>query len=133
MSKKNKGLKKKLKNLSENVKGILDKIDAQKLPPPRPRVIESTDAGSGVGSNNFHVRFRDAEIALLHNSTIRTRIHLATDDQGQNEAERTNSYIGKLLSSCNSEPGPIPDLRVIKTYFGHIPYLSICFEWSHHS
>lgn len=37
---------------------------------------------------------RDAEIARLHNSTGRNRIHRARNDSGQNEAERTNAAIG---------------------------------------
>ena len=35
--------------------------------------------------SNFEVRFRDAEIALLHNSDQRARLHRATNDSGQNE------------------------------------------------
>ena len=46
---------------------------------------------------NFEVRFRDAEIALLHNSDRRARLHRATNDSGQNEAERSNACIGDAL------------------------------------
>ena len=52
------------------------------------------DAGPGMGSSNFEVQFREVELALLHGSVLRHRVHLASDDQGQNEAERTNAYIG---------------------------------------
>ena len=86
-----------IEDLTDLCRAVTDDITSMKLPPVRPRVIEFTDAGPGVGSNNFEVRFWDAEIAVLHNSTIRTRIHLATGDQGQNEAERTNSYIGEYF------------------------------------
>ena len=95
---------------------LLDAMHKLKLPPVRPRIIESTDAGPGVGSNNFEVRFRDAEIALLHNSSIRSRIHLATDDQGQNEAERTNSYIGKY--------------HIFSIWFLSISHLTLLFKYS---
>ena len=47
--------------------------------------------------SNFEVRFRDAKIALLHNSDRRARLHRATDDSGQNEAERSNACIGDAL------------------------------------
>ena len=86
-----------IEDLTDLCRAATNDITSMKLPPVRPRVIESTDAGPGVGSNSFEVRFRDNEIAVLHNSTIRTRIHLATGDQGQNEAERTNSYIGEYF------------------------------------
>ena len=79
-----------MKRLEELKILLVDEMHKLKLPPVRPRIIESTDAGPGVSLNNFEVHFRDAEIALLHNSSIRSRIHLATDNQGQNEAERTN-------------------------------------------
>ena len=47
--------------------------------------------------SNFEVRFRDAEIALLHNSDRRARLHRETNDSGQNEAERSNACIGDAL------------------------------------
>ena len=59
--------------------------------------MELTDGGPGVGVSNFEVRFRDAEIALLHNSDQRARLHRATNDSGQNEAERSNACIGDAL------------------------------------
>ena len=71
------------------------------LPPHpqlKPYVIEYTDAGPGVASNNYEVKFREVEIAKLHKSSLRHRVHLASDDQGQNEAERTNAYIGEALA-----------------------------------
>ena len=50
-----------------------------------------------MGVSNFEVRFRDAEIALIHNSDRRARVHRATDDSGQNEAEHSNACIGDAL------------------------------------
>ena len=70
-------------------------IDALQLPPPCKDILDLTDAGPGVGVTNLHVRFRDAEIARLHGSDRRNRMHRA-----RNEAERTNAAIGgykKLL------------------------------------
>ena len=37
------------------------------------------------------------KIALLHNSNRRARLHRATNDSGQNEAERSNACIGDAL------------------------------------
>ena len=72
-------------------------IESLALPRLRPYVIEFTDAGPGVACNNYEVKFRELEIARLHKSALRYRVHLASDDQGQNEAERTNAYIGKVI------------------------------------
>ena len=73
-------------------------IKTLNLPEVRPYIIEFTDAGPGVGCNNFEVQFREIEIAKLHKSGLLPRVHLATDDQGQNEAERTNPYIGEAVA-----------------------------------
>ena len=83
-------------NLKDNIaKPLLTLIESLQLPHLRPYVIEFTDAGPGVACNNYEVKFREVEIAQLHGSALRYRVHLAADDQGQNEAERTNAYIGK--------------------------------------
>jgi hypothetical protein len=76
---------------------LLQKISEYKLAPVKPNILELTDGGPGVGVSNFEVRFRDAEIAMLHKSDRRTRIHRATNDSGQNEAERSNACIGDAL------------------------------------
>lgn len=78
---------------------LLEYLKELHLPPTKPYTIEFTDAGPGVGVSNYEVRFREVEIAILHKSLIRYRVHLASDDQGQNEAERTNAYIGKYLNT----------------------------------
>ena len=69
-------------------------IKSLQLPPICSDILDLTDAGPGVGVSNLHVRFRDAEIARLHSSNRRNRIHRARNDSGQNEAERTNAAIG---------------------------------------
>lgn len=50
---------------------ILEKIGELNLPPVKPRWADFSDAGTGVGCNNFEVQFRDAEMAILHNSDYR--------------------------------------------------------------
>ena len=61
------------------------------LPPVKPRWADLTDAGPGVGVSNYEVRFRDAELARIHNSDYRVRC--SRGDSGQGETERTNSAI----------------------------------------
>ncbi|CAC5405593.1 unnamed protein product [Mytilus coruscus] len=63
----------------------------------KPRQADFTDAGPEVGVSNFEVKFRDAEIARLHKSDYRIRVHRSRGDSGQGEAERTNSAIGEAL------------------------------------
>ena len=72
---------------------LIHSIDSIGLPPVKPRWADLTDAGPGVGISNFEVRFRDAELARLHNSDYRIRLHRSRGDSRQNEAERTNSAI----------------------------------------
>lgn len=82
---------------SEIIKTIEDLhqyIISLQLPPICSDILDLTDAGPGVGVSNHHVRFRDAEIARLHSSNRRNRIHRARNDSGQNESERTNAAIG---------------------------------------
>ena len=63
------------------------------LSPMKPRWADLTDAGTGVGVSNYEARFRDAEMARIHNSNYRVRCHRSRGDSGQGEAERTNSVI----------------------------------------
>lgn len=72
---------------------ILEHIAELKLPPVKPNWADLTDAGPGVGVSNYEVRFRDAELARVHRSDYRVRVHRSRGDSGQNEAERTNSAI----------------------------------------
>ena len=70
----------------------------------RTRVIEKTDGGPGVATNNFSVQFREAELSLLHRSSLKYRIHLASEDQGFNEDGRTNAYVGDALLDGTALP-----------------------------
>ena len=45
----------------------------------------------------YEVRFRDAELARIHNSDYRVRCHRSRGDSVQGEAERTNSAISDAL------------------------------------
>lgn len=73
---------------------ILEHIAELNFPPVKPNWADLTDAGPGVGVSNYEVRFRDAELARVHRSDYRVRVHRSRGDSGQNEAERTNSAIG---------------------------------------
>ena len=57
------------------------------LPAVKPFICDLSDAGPGVGVSNLEVRFRDAELARLHQSDYQIRIHRSRDDSAQNEAE----------------------------------------------
>ena len=50
-------------------------IDSFHLPSLCDDILDLTDAGPGVGISNIHVRYRDVEIARLHKSKRRNRIH----------------------------------------------------------
>ena len=65
--------------------------------PVKPRWADLTDAGLGVGVSNYDVRFRDAELARIHNSDYRVRCHRSRGDSGQGEAARTNSAIADAV------------------------------------
>ena len=67
------------------------------LPETKPRVLELTDAGPGVGCSNGAVQYRMAETILVHGLDKVVRVDRARGDSGQNEAERTNASIGDAL------------------------------------
>ena len=46
-------------------------------------MADFTDAGPGVSVTNTDVKFRDAEIAIIHNSDYRIRCHRSRGDSGQ--------------------------------------------------
>ena len=71
-------------------------IDSFHLPSLCDDILDLTDAGPGVGVSNVQVRYRDAEIARLHKSKRRNRIHRARHNSSQNEAEHTNAAIGTV-------------------------------------
>ncbi|KAG8175760.1 hypothetical protein JTE90_029245 [Oedothorax gibbosus] len=89
-------------NLQKLLREILTTINAYELPKVRPRVVELTDAGPGVGVSNIEVRIRSAEKVMIHNLDRLTRIHRSRGDSGQNEAERTNALIGNAISDGGS-------------------------------
>jgi hypothetical protein len=61
---------------------IMTTLDILQLPTAKPRVLELTDAGPGVGCNNLAVRFRMAETILIHNLDKVLRVHRAKGDSG---------------------------------------------------
>ena len=77
--------------------GLLEKLAELNLPLVKPRWADFTDAGPGDGCSNFEVRFRDAELALIHNSDYRIRVHPFRENSADNETERTNSAIGDSI------------------------------------
>lgn len=84
-------------NVTTSCKHGLEVLGDLCLPPVKPRWADLTDAGPGVGVSNYEVRFRDAELARIHNSDYRVRCHRSRGDSGQGEAERTNSAISDAL------------------------------------
>lgn len=76
----------------------LQQIKSLNLPLVYSDILKTTDAGPGVGCSNVEVRFRDVEIARIHDSDRGNRVHRARDDSGQNEAERSNAAIGNFFS-----------------------------------
>ena len=56
-----------------------------------------TDGGTGVGVNNHDVKFRLAEIVLIPNLDYLIRHHLANNDSGDNEDERTQCYVRNAI------------------------------------
>lgn len=61
--------------------------------------VKRLDASPGVAisSNNFNVRFRDAEFCRIRKSDYSIRMHRSRGDSSQNKAERTNSAAGDAL------------------------------------
>ena len=76
---------------------VLQAVRDFDLHPVKPRKADFTDAGPGVAVNNLEIKFRDAELAIVHNYDYRIRCHKSRGDSGQGEAERTNSAMGDAL------------------------------------
>ena len=72
-------------------------LDDLCLPAVKSRWADLTDAGPGVGVSNYDVRFRDAELARIHNSGYRLLCHRSRGDSGQGKAERANSAIADAV------------------------------------
>lgn len=92
-----------IKSIGNSCLGLLETIDDFELRKIKPRVLELTDGGPGVGKSNRDVRFRAAEKVLIDNLDFYTRIHRASGDC-QNEVERTQAAVGKAISDGGSIP-----------------------------
>lgn len=88
-------------NLLSSCSHFIELIEGLKLRKLKPRVLELTDAGPGVGKSNRDVKFRAAEKVMIQELDFYTRIHRATGDC-QNEVERTQSAVGKAISDGGS-------------------------------
>jgi hypothetical protein len=86
-----------VEELSSLCVAACNSIESLQLPVVKPRKLDLTDAGPGVGVSNIEVRYRDAELARIQSSDYRARIHRSRGDSGQNEAERTNAAIGDAI------------------------------------
>ena len=82
--------------LLEECSSLIQTVCRLKLPATKPRVLELTDAGPGVGISNKDVKFRAAEKVMIDNLDFYSRVHRATGDC-QNEVERTQAAVGKAL------------------------------------
>ena len=78
---------------------ILAVLGDMHLPETKPRVLELTDAGPGVGCSNGAVQCRMAKTILIHGSGKVDRVHRARGESGQNEADRTNASIDDTQST----------------------------------
>ena len=76
---------------------LMRKISQLNLTQVFPFIFKETDAGPGVGVNNIEVRYRDIELARIHNSDIVIHAHQAPHDSGVNAAERSNAVIGDAI------------------------------------
>ena len=66
---------------------ILAVLGDMHLPETKPRVLELTDAGPGVGCSNGAVQYRMAETILVHGLDKVVRVHRAREDSGQNSID----------------------------------------------
>ena len=69
-------------NICQEVLVVCDNLH---LPKAKPRVLELTDAGPGVGCNNGAVQYRMAEQIIIHGLDKVVRVHRARGESGQNE------------------------------------------------
>lgn len=90
-----------IENVAHSCTQLLNMLNDFELRKTKPRVLELTDGGPGVGKSNRDVRFRAAEKVLIDNLDFYTRIHRATGDC-QNEVERTQAAVGKAISDGGS-------------------------------
>ncbi len=72
------------------------------VPPLKSDILEMTDKGPGVSVSNRDVKYRMAERFRIHNLDRYGRMHMARDDNGKNEAERSNAAIGNAICDGGS-------------------------------
>ena len=75
----------------------LREINKLRLPEPKCRYLEWTDAGPGVGVTNHDVQFRTAQKLRIINADYLIRLHLANGGSAQNEVERCQGYVGDAI------------------------------------
>ena len=79
-------------NILKECSGLLDVVKGFHLPSVKPRWVDITDAWPEVGIYKIKVRFKGAELSILHSRDYRVRIHYRRDSSGNNEAEHTVWY-----------------------------------------
>ena len=77
-------------------KNLLCCVKALDPPKLKPRVLELTNAGPGIGISNHETRFQAAEHVHIHNLDWLIRICRVTDDPC--EAERSNAAAGDAIA-----------------------------------
>ena len=82
------------------IESCLSFIETLNLPTQKPRVVDLTDAGPGVGITNNDVCYGIAQEILITNIDYYIRHHLAPGDSSHNEVERIQSYVGKQFLKC---------------------------------
>ena len=83
--------------LVSSINQFLDGLQIYQLPKMKSRIVDLTDAGPGVGITNYEVQYRMAQELILLNVDYYVRHHLAPGDSSQNEVERIQSYVGKII------------------------------------
>ena len=83
--------------LVSSINQFLDGLQIYQLPKMKSRIVDLTDAGPGVGITNYEVQYQMAQEVILLNVDYYVRHHLAPGDSSQNEVERIQSYVGKII------------------------------------
>ena len=90
----------KFESLFAVIESCLSFIETLNLPTQKPRVVDLTDTGPGVGITNNDVCYGIAQEILITNIDYYIRHHLAPRDSSHNEVERIQSYVGKQFLKC---------------------------------
>ena len=61
------------------------------------KIVDQTDAGPGVGITNYEVQYQMVQEVILLNVDYCIRHFLAPGGSSQNEVERIQSYVGKMI------------------------------------